>query len=219
MYVNQRICYFTLYNLRCQLEDCSLFPGDTMRLSDITEAYKNATPEERQEFIEQITPDLEEKITIIIEKVLLTSELKPIKRIADLEGVTGLKDYSDFEEDHEPTIPDQINILTEKIGNLSGEPIKRPDNVPTGKTEIRACKLVERLKQAREIAGNKFLSSDDIVNFLKHGLDETLRVNEGQNVRQVKKEVLEKAAKMFSGQIFISQKTTGRKNLRLVLKT
>jgi len=190
-----------------------------MKLSEITEAFRNATPKERREFIEQIIPDLEERISIIIEKVLLTSELKPIKRIADLETVTGLNDYSDFEEeDHEPTLPEKISFLEETVKSLSGAPIKQPDNIPTGKTEIRACKLVERLKEARETAGNKFLSSDDIVNFLKHGIDEALRVKEGQNVRQVKKEVLEKAARMYPD-IFISQKSTGRRDLRLVLKT
>lgn len=159
-----------------------------------------------------------------VEKVLLTSELKTIQRIASLENVTGLTDFSDFEEeeDHIATLPEQITILSEKIESLSestGTLIKAPDNIPIGKTEIRACKLIDHLRKARETVGNKFLSSNDIVNFLKNGLDEALRVQEGQNVRQVKKEVLEKAVKMFPGQVFISQKSTGRKNLRIALKT
>ena len=160
-----------------------------------------------------------DEVKTYFDECLLTSELKPVQRLAEVETVTGICDY--FEEDHEPTLPEKITILSEKIESLSestGSPIKQPDNIPTGKTEIRACKLVERLKEARETAGNKFLSSCDIVQFLKHGIDEKFRVKEGQNVRQVKKEVLEKAARMYPD-VFISQKTTGRKDLRLVLKT
>ena len=75
-----------------------------------------------QEFIDLISPRLinssvfEEKVTAIVEKVLLTSELRPIKRIAELETVTGLNDYSDLEEedDHEPSIPEGYNRLRKK---------------------------------------------------------------------------------------------------------
>lgn len=154
-----------------------------------------------------------------VETVLLTSELKPIKRIADLETVTGLNDFSDFEEEgREPSLPERISLLEEKLPELQGVTVKHTDNIPTSKTEIRACKLVERLKQARETAGGKFLSSAEIVGFLRNGLEDALKVKDGQNIRQIKKEVLEKAAKMFPG-VCINQKSTGRKDLRLVLKT
>lgn len=151
-----------------------------------------------------------------VETVLLTSELKPIKRIADLETITGLNDFSDLDdEDREPSLPERISHLEEK---LQGTPVKHTDNIPTSKTEIRACKLVERLKKARESVGGKFLSSAEIVGFLRNGIEDALKVKDGQNVRQVKKEVLEKAAKMFP-EVLISQKTSGRKDLRLVLAT
>ena len=159
------------------------------------------------------------EVKTLIDESLITSELKPIKRIADLETVTGLNDFSDFEDDdREPSLPERISHLEEKLPELQGAVVIHTDNIPTSKTEIRACKLVERLKKARETAGNKFLSSLEMVNFLRHGIDDDYKVKEGQNVRQVKKEVLEKAVKMFPD-VFISQKTTGRKDLRLVLKT
>jgi hypothetical protein len=41
-------------------------------------------------------------------------------------------------------------------------------------------------------------------------------VKDGQNVRQVKKEVLEKAIKMFQDDVYLSKKTQGRKNVRIV---
>jgi hypothetical protein len=175
------------------------------------------------EKIKQLIDLLQDKevqsfLKLFIDNSIVTSDLNILKRLSTIENVLGLNCDFEEEDDHAPTLPEKISILSEKIESLSGVPIKQSDNIPTGKTEIRACKLVERLKEARETAGNKFLSSCDIVQFLKHGLDETLRVKEGQNVRQVKKEVLEKAARMYPD-IFISQKTTGRKDLRLVLKT
>jgi len=49
---------------------------------------------------------------IFFDECLLTSELKPISRIAELETVTGLNDYCDFEEeDGEPYIQEKINEI------------------------------------------------------------------------------------------------------------
>lgn len=174
------------------------------------------------EKIKQLIDLLQDKevqsfLKLFVDNSIVTSDLNILKRLSTIESMLGLNELEE-EEDDNPTLPEKISILSEKIENLSGAPIKQPDNIPTGKTEIRACKLVERLKQARETAGNKFLSSNEIIGFLKHGIDEAFRVKEGQNVRQVKKEVLEKAARMFPD-VSISQKTTGRRDLRLVLKS
>lgn len=99
-------------------------------LAEINEAYRNASQTERQEFIDTILPELEESPIFknAIETVLLTSGLKPIKRIHELEKTTGHYQFEDFEE-HEPTIPEQISLLSEKIDSLSDplrEPIKEP---------------------------------------------------------------------------------------------
>jgi hypothetical protein len=154
-----------------------------------------------------------------VENAFLTSELRPVQRISTVETVLGLNDFSDLEdEDRSPSLPERISLLEEKLPELQGTPIKHSDNIPTSKTEIRACKLVERLKQARDSVGGKFLSSAEIVGFLRNGLEDALKVKDGQNVRQIKKEVLEKAAKMFPD-VRINQKSTGRRDLRLVLKT
>ena len=97
--------------------------------------------------------------------MLLTSELKTVQRIAELEEITGLNDYSDFdEEEHEPTIPEQISLLEEKIYAISEPtraPTKEPVNIPTSKTEIRACKLVNHLKKT----GKDHLTTHEIISF------------------------------------------------------
>jgi len=68
----------------------------------------------------------------------------------------------------------------------------------TTKTEMRAHLLVEHLKNyVQERQGSKFLSSEEIVYFLKYDIDEPYQVLEGQNIRQTKKEVLDKATKLF----------------------
>ena len=77
--------------------------------------------------------------------------------------------------------------------------------------------LVEHLKNdVQERSGGKFLSSDEIVFFLRYDIEELYRVREGQNIRQTKKEVLDKAVKLFPNKISLSQKAHGRRNVRIV---
>ena len=84
---------------------------------------------------------------------------------------------------------------------------------------MRAHLLVEHLKNdVQERSGNKFLSSEEIVSFLRYNIDEPYRVPEGQNVRQTKKEVLDKAVKLFPNDVFLSQKSHGRRNVRIIYR-
>ena len=159
-----------------------------------------------------------------IENILATSELKILKRLAAVETLLGLDDFSDVgDEEHELTIPEQLSLLAERIDNVT-EPVQResiPQPVPilTTKTEIRAHLLVEHLKNdVQERSGSKFLSSEEIVSFLRYDIDELYRVREGQNIRQTKKEVLDKAVKLFPNNVFLNQKAHGRKNVRIIYR-
>lgn len=89
-----------------------------------------------------------------------------------------------------------------------------PENSPSTKTENRAFLLVEKLKSLRS---KKFLDSKEIVQFLKHGIEERYRVKEGQNARQAKKECLEKAAELFPC-VSLDKKKHGRREVRLILQ-
>jgi hypothetical protein len=169
-------------------------------------------------------PDVQPIFRMYIENVLATSELKLLKRLAAVETLLGLDDFSvGGDEEHELTIPEQLSLLAERIDNVT-EPVQResiPEPVPmlTTKTEIRAHSLVEHLKNdVQERSGTKFLSSEEIVSFLRYGIDEPYRVREGQNIRQTKKEVLDKAVKLFPANIFLSQKSHGRKNVRIIYR-
>jgi len=204
-----------------------------MRLSDITEAFKNATPEERQEFIKQIIPDLEDKITIIIEKVLLTSELKPIKRIAELETITGLNDFSDFEEeeeDREPTIPEKISRLEEITAQLNKAETSLSidkSNIPPSKniTEIRADYLAEYIMKDTLIptvpsffanCEIKVIDSKEFRYFVDHVLPEEYRPESTRNLRKMKKDVYDTAVKRHGSKIAVDKADHGRQELRLI---
>jgi hypothetical protein len=84
---------------------------------------------------------------------------------------------------------------------------------------MRAHLLVQHLKNdVQERSGSKFLSSEEIVHFFKYDIDEPYRVRKDQNIRQTKKEVLDKAVKLFPNNVFLSQKSHGRKNIRIIYR-
>ena len=169
-------------------------------------------------------PEVQPIFRMYIENILATSELKILKRLAAVETLLGLDDFSaGGDEEHELTIPEQLSLLAERIDDITAsvprEPIPEPVPILTTKTEIRAHLLVEHLKKdVQERAGSKFLSSEEIVSFLRYDIDEPYRIREGKNIRQTKKEVLDKAAKLFPTNIFLSQKAHGRRNVRIIYR-
>ena len=169
---------------------------------------------------------------IAVEAVIATSELKPIKRITTIETVLGLNDMVDYEDEkREPTIPEQISILSEKIENLSEnivntteKPIETMktdiDIIPQTATEHRACELVQHLKSKVKSGKEEvFLTSREIMNLLKNGIQEEYRVrNDVTNIRQVKKDVIEKAKSLFPSNILLSKKSNGHKEVRVIFR-
>jgi len=172
----------------------------------------------------EVQPFFQNYIENIIENVLATSDLCVLKRLAAVETILGLNDFSaDSDEEHKLTIPEQLSLLAERIDDITEiakrEFILEPVPILTSKTEIRAHLLVEHLKNdVQERSGDKFLSSEEIVSFLRYGIDELYRVQEGQNIRQTKKEVLDKAIKLFPNNVFLSKKSYGRKNVRIICR-
>jgi hypothetical protein len=169
-------------------------------------------------------PEIQPFFRNYIENIIATSELKILKRLAAVETVLGLDDFSaGADEEHELTVQEQLSLLAERIDDITEsvprESIPEPIPILTTKTEIRAHLLVEHLKNnVQERSGRKFLSSDEIVSFLKYDIEELYRVQEGQNTRQTKKEVLDKAVKLFPNNVFLSQKSHGRKNVRIICR-
>jgi len=189
-------------------------------LSDINTAYKNATHEERNEFIELIlfdlikNPDFQNDFN----NRLILSPLKPIKRIAELETVTGLNDFADFEdEEREPNIPEKIEAIKEEIRNIEYKtPVSSTTTLePTSKTDVRASLLVSEIRDS----GKDHFTGHEIIHFLKSKLPDNCKVSESiQNIRKVKQDVLKAASNMYPD-VFLSKKKTGHKEVRLILSS
>ena len=188
-------------------------------LYDINTAYKNGTPEERNEFIELILFDLIKNpgFQNDFNNMLILSPLKPIKRIAELETVTGLNDFADFkDEEREPNIPEKIEALKEEIRNIEYKtPVISTTTTlePTSKTDVRASLLVSEMRDS----GKDHFTSHEIIHFLKSKLPDNCKVSESiQNIRKVKQDVLKAASNMYPD-VFLSKKKTGHKEVRLIL--
>ena len=141
------------------------------------------------------------------------------------EKVLGLSDYPTFhdEEEHEPTIPEQIKHLSERLEQPMSNPNEsiKPEAVTTPKTtlEHKATELVEHLKaNVKPRNGEVFLNSKEIINFLKCEISEKYRTITDTNMRRVKKDVITKAMKLFPESVFISKAKHGKKEIRIVYR-
>ena len=173
-------------------------------------------------------PEIRDEVQTWFDSMLATSSLNLVKRVAAIETTTGLNDYSDFEdeEEHEPTIPERIDILNGKIENLTiSNPVyKEPVNIiPETKTEARAVFLVEYLeKEVKERNGQISLNGNELKDFLTKIIPERYNpdfvVKKDQNVRKIKKDVLEKAKKLFGNMIEIIPNKHGRHETRVLYR-
>jgi len=144
--------------------------------------------EKVKEFIALLKyPEVQNFLKLFIDSSIATSELEILQRLTALED-------------------SRAEARIEENKPLEQIPL------PETKTELRACKVAEKLK------GKKFLSSREIVNYLKYEIEDKLKVKEGTNVRQTKKEVLEKVIKLFPN-TFLDKKKCGRREVRLVFGT
>jgi hypothetical protein len=178
-----------------------------------------------KQFLELIKkPEIKAVLNLIVENILATSELKILKRIAALESKFGLNDLLDLEDEHEQTIPEQLSILAERIDNITEpvtyqKPIKEHVTGPKSTLEHKACELVEHLKTVvKPRNGEIFLNSREIIYFLKTELPEEYKIKDVKNTRQVKKDVIEKAQKMFPDNIILSKKKHGNRDVRIIYK-
>jgi hypothetical protein len=176
-------------------------------------------------------PEYRAEVKTYFDECIVTSELKPIKRLAAVETVTGLNDYSDFEDDEErePNIPEQIDLLSERIENLE---LNRPSYVtppdpknifPETKTEARAVFLVEYLnKEVKERNGEFFLNGSEIKEFLTKIIPDRYNpdftVKKDQNIRKLKKDVITKAKQLFPNNLFVNKNKNGRHETRILFK-
>ena len=173
-------------------------------------------------------PEIQPEIQTWFDGMLATSKLNLVKRVATIETVTGLDDFSDLEdeEEHEPTIPERIDILNGKIENLTiSNPVyKEPVNIiPETKTEARAAFLIEYLeKEAKEKLGQISLNGNELKDFIIKIIPQKnpeLAPKPGQNIRKVKKDMLDKVKDLFGNKIEVVPNKHGRHETRILLKS
>jgi hypothetical protein len=183
-------------------------------LSEISQAFKNAAEKERAEFIDLVYPYFKKDIKSSFDPSLVTSELRPIQRLAEVEIILGIDDYG-LDETAAPSIIQRIERIEEKVNDprTNFKPPAEPEIQPTTTTEKRAVSLVDHLKET----GKDHLTSPEIFSFLKCKLPDNCKINENiQNIRKVKQDVLKKAAAMYPN-VFLSKKNTGHREVRLIL--
>lgn len=168
-------------------------------------------------------PAVKQDLFCMFEEFIATSELQVLKRLSTVETALGFNDPEDEDEDEEPTIPDQIKALSEKIENASVKPQEEPEIdlpvVPETTLERKACALVEHLKEKVKPRNDQvFLNSKEIISFMKTELPEDLRLKEVRNPRQAKKDLLEKAEKLFADTVMIITNLSGNKVKGIALK-
>jgi hypothetical protein len=168
-------------------------------------------------------PAVKDTLFSLFAEFLATSELRVLKRISTVETVLGLNDMADEDE---PTIPEQISVLTEKIEKITIStpvlPLELNTVIPETKTEARAVFLVQYLEnEVKERNGELFLNGTEIKDLIIKTIPEKnpdCQIKKGQNIRKLKKDVLEKAAKLFPGNIFINKNKNGRHETRVLFK-
>ena len=163
---------------------------------------------------------LKAEITEMKAELLETKELLAIslQRNTQLENAI-------FEHDSEgEIIRDEDNQPVLNITKSIEKPIeeKAPELpiIPTTSLEIKASAIVEHLKEKVKPRNDAvFMNSNEIINFLKCELPENMRLKEdARNPRQAKKDLIEKAIKLFSNSVMIIKNKSGNKVTGIALK-
>ena len=170
-------------------------------------------------FFTLLEEDSEFKETVrgFIDCSITMSEHNILRRISTTEKILGLNDYPAFceEEEHEPTIPEQIKELSNRIeqpSNKTTEEEMTEFYIPHTTLDLKACELVRHLKEDVKPRNNEvFLNSREIIHYMKTAIPEELRLKDIRNPRQAKKDILERAVKMFSSIVCVVKNKSGNK--------
>lgn len=129
-----------------------------------------------------------------VDNTILESELELPSRVRAIEKTTGHYQFEDFEE-HEPTLPEQITELKEKLTKgcilpLEPEEDNRETFDPTSKVKKSFVELIKYVESRPVIDGKKSITNSLLKHFRKHVLPEKLRPKESA-AREWKSELQE----------------------------
>jgi hypothetical protein len=166
--------------------------------------------------------DFRESLKDVFDYHMATSELRVLKRLSVVETDLGHNDLAYFEEEHVPTIPEQIKTLSDRLEqplNKTTEEEMTEFYIPHTTLDLKACELVRHLKEDVKPRNNEvFLNSREIIHYMKTAIPEELRLKDIRNPRQAKKDILERAVKMFSNIVCVVKNKSGNKVTGIALK-
>ena len=158
-----------------------------------------------------------------VNECLLTSELRPIKRIGELEKVTGIYHFEEWEE-HKPTILEKIQVIEERIESSPIIPLEdsKEENPLIANTTLtkKAEALTDYLKSKKPSwSGKIVMESEEIYTFFREKIEENLRWSENlKGYRGAKKSIIERAEELFPHEVQVIRNKSGNKITGLALK-
>lgn len=229
---------YTLYLLNEDPECQAVIKSISLKLVREDFEYRQAMQKElhvvtKEEIEKEIEKSYETKyFKNAVETVLLTSDLKPIKRIATTETVLGLNDMIDYEdEERELTIPEKITELNEKISYFESSRLIVPANIePEINQDLliqnttltqKANAIYEYLKEKVKPnwSGKTVIANEGIYSFFFEVIEEKLRWPEKlRGKRTAKKSTIERAVELHPDELEIVKNKSGNKITGLALK-
>lgn len=124
----------------------------------------------------------------------------------DLNFELGISEYEE-ERTPLPNLQEQLKIL------FKTAPIEDDINV----TNVRARRLVEKLRETKPILGVVYLDSKTIKRFLQEEIDDKYKIGKNGNPRQTVSRVIDRAIILYPTEVKRGKSKNGNKTLRIEL--
>ena len=173
------------------------------------------TSEELPETLQD--PKVQKALLRMFENFCASSELKILKRLADLE------DEVEALQEENAELREKLQSKIEKVSE-SGQ-MSIPDECPSTITDIRTDHLVSYMESNEEIPEVdsgfvnltcKYMNSKVFKNFVTSVLPESLRPKSFKNLRKLKKDLFENAVTRYNDIVTVDKAFHGNKETRLI---
>lgn len=180
--------------------------------SEIEKGIEKALPAA----VEKVLSDPEDPILIrAVENILAVSDLKILKRLYTHDVMLGLE--KPYEEDY-VSIPAQIQELKQNV--TTEKPIKDSPIILQTTLELKACAIKDHLlENVKPRKAGIYMNSKEFYYFMKNTISADLRWNQDiGNPRQAKKDIMEKAIKLYPDILTITRSLSKNKVTGIALK-
>jgi hypothetical protein len=186
---------------------------------------------EDQEYRAKVEEIVNEKLDNTFDDRMVSSGLKPLQRLMDIEDDLGIRGPEYRDEEQGPTIPEQITELKAKINYFESsrvivaantEPERNEDLLVQNTTLTqKANAIYEYLKEKVKPnwAGKTVIENEGIYSFFFEIIEEKLRWPEKlRGKRNAKKSIIERAVELHPDELELIKNKSGNKITGLALK-